>query len=103
MEILHPICCGLDVHTKTVVACLIVNGKKTTRTFGTMTEELLELSDWLLEAGCPIVAMESTGVYLVFEQFRQRAAAVNHWNPKTPGFSGTFSERCPRGQGPRNS
>ena len=38
MEILHPICCGLDVHTKTVVACLIVNGKKTTRTFGTMTE-----------------------------------------------------------------
>ena len=63
MEILHPICCGLDVHAKTVVACLIVNGKKTTRTFGTMTEELLELSDWLLEAGCPIVAMESTGVY----------------------------------------
>ena len=63
MEILHPICCGLDVHTKTVVACLIVNGKKSTRTFGTMTEELLELSDWLLEAGCPVVAMESTGVY----------------------------------------
>ena len=63
MEILHPICCGLDVHTKTVVACLIVNGKKTTRTFGTMTGELLELSDWLLESGCPIVVMESTGVY----------------------------------------
>jgi transposase len=63
MEILHAICCGLDVHTKTVVACLIVNGRKTTRTFGTMTEELLGLSDWLLEAGCPIVAMESTGGY----------------------------------------
>jgi transposase len=63
MEILHPICCGLDVHAKTVVACLIVNGKKTTRTFGTMTGELLELSDWLLESGCPIVVMESTGVY----------------------------------------
>src|SRR5918995_7308692 len=63
MEILHPICCGLDVHAKTVVACLIVNGKKTTRTFGTMTQELLEMSDWLLESGCPIVVMESTGVY----------------------------------------
>lgn len=63
MEILLPICCGLDVHAKTVVACLIVKGKKTTRTFSTMTEDLLALSDWLLEAGCPTVAIESTGVY----------------------------------------
>lgn len=63
MEVLHPICCGLDVHAKTVVACLIINGRKTTRTLGTMTEDLLGLSDWLLESGCPIVAMESTGVY----------------------------------------
>lgn len=63
MEVLHSICCGLDVHAKTVVACLIIHGKKTTRTFGTMTEDLLGLSDWLLESGCPVVAMESTGVY----------------------------------------
>jgi transposase len=33
------------------------------RTFGTTTGELLKLSDWLAEARCPIVAMESTGVY----------------------------------------
>ena len=63
MEILYPICCGLDVHAKTVVACLIVSGKKTTRTFSTMTEDLLTLSDWLMHAGCTHVAMESTGVY----------------------------------------
>lgn len=31
--------------------------------FGTMTEDLLELSDWLAAAGCTHVAMESTGVY----------------------------------------
>jgi hypothetical protein len=28
MQIVHPCCCGLDVHTKTVVACLINHGKK---------------------------------------------------------------------------
>jgi transposase len=63
MEIFYAVCCGLDVHAKTVVACLIVSGKKTTRTFSTMTEDLLQLADWLLEAGCTHVAMESTGVY----------------------------------------
>lgn len=63
MEILYAVCCGLDVHAKTVVACLIVSGKKTTRTFSTMTEDLLRLADWLMEAGCTHVAMESTGVY----------------------------------------
>lgn len=63
MEILYAVCCGLDVHAKTVVACLIVSGKKMTRTFSTMTADLLQLADWLLEAGCTHVAMESTGVY----------------------------------------
>lgn len=63
MEILLSICCGLDVHAKTVVACLIIHGKKTVRTFSTMTDDLLALGDWLLEAGCTNVAMESTGVY----------------------------------------
>jgi transposase len=36
---------------------------KEIRTFGTMTEELLQLADWLTAAGCTHVAMESTGVY----------------------------------------
>jgi transposase len=68
MQILYPRCCGLDVHKKTVVACRLVidaDGVLTqeVRTFGTMTADLLSLSDWLLEAGCTHVAMESTGVY----------------------------------------
>ena len=51
-----------------MVACLIVTRPtgqvlKTIRTFGTMTEDLLTLGDWLTEAGCTHVAMESTGVY----------------------------------------
>ena len=63
MEIIHRCCCGIDVHAKTVVVCLIKNGKKTIRTYSTMTDDLLRLSDWLLSEGCKHAAMESTGVY----------------------------------------
>jgi transposase len=63
MEILYRCCAGLDVHVKTVVACLIKEGKRTTRTYSTMTDDLLALLDWLVAAGCTHVAIESTGVY----------------------------------------
>lgn len=63
MEVLYEVCAGLDVHAKTVVACLIQRGRKTIRTFGTMTEELLRLLEWLKAEGCTHVAIESTGVY----------------------------------------
>jgi transposase len=68
MQVVHPICCGLDVHQARLTACLRhVNdaGQVTTewREFGTLYSELLALSDWLVAQHCPIVAMESTGVY----------------------------------------
>lgn len=63
MQVLYRCCCGLDVHAKTVVACLIKGGKRQTRTSSTMTDDLLALSDWLTEAGCTHAAVESTGVY----------------------------------------
>jgi transposase len=68
MEVIYPRCCGLDVHKRSVVACLITPGAdgapvKAVRTFGTMTEDLLALSDWLATAGCTHVALESTGVF----------------------------------------
>ena len=67
MEVLHPRCCGLDVHKETVVACLrlVIDGKaiKETRTFATTTAGLLALSEWLTETQCTHVAMEATGVY----------------------------------------
>ena len=68
MKVVYERCCGIDVHKKNVVACLITPGKraesqKQMRTFSTMTAELLEMSDWLRAAGCTHVAMESTGVY----------------------------------------
>jgi len=56
--------CGLDVHKETVVACVMGTGiEKEVRTYGTMTEELLELKGWLQSLGITHVAMESTGVY----------------------------------------
>ena len=63
MEIIHSICCGLDVHAKTVVACLITHGNKDIRTFSTITDDLRKLVDWLVGAGCTHVAIESTGIY----------------------------------------
>ena len=63
MEILYTSCCGIDIHAKTAVACLIRNGKKEIRTFSTMTSDLLRLLDWLLENHCTHLAIESTGVY----------------------------------------
>ncbi len=67
MEILHPVCCGLDVHQKTVVAALRRVQQGTVayerRTFGTTVADLRQLADWLQEAACPIAAMESTGIY----------------------------------------
>jgi transposase len=68
MDRQYACCCGLDVHKQTVVACLIspvtagVGQTKTIRTFGTTTDELDTLAEWLAQAGCTHVAMESTGV-----------------------------------------
>src|SRR5262245_55112844 len=67
MEVLHPRCCGLDVHKETVVACirLAIDGKvvKESRTFSTTTADLIAMSEWLAENKCTHVAMEATGVY----------------------------------------
>ncbi len=64
----HEVCCGLDVHKKTITACLIItrpNGSVEIeiREFGTFTKDLQALRQWLIENDCPIVAMESTGIY----------------------------------------
>ena len=87
MEALYRTCCGIDVHKKTVVACLIRPGtrgspSKETRSFGTMTADLLGLLDWLVGANCEAVAMESTGsfwkpLYNLFEGALPQVLVVN--------------------------
>lgn len=63
MNVLYERCCGLDVHKKSVVACLITPAGKQIKTFGTMTADILRMADWLQQEECTHVAMESTGVY----------------------------------------
>jgi len=65
MQVVHEVCCGLDVHKKSVTACVLWGSgrRRQTRAFGTFTHELLELGDWLRACGVTHVAMESTGVY----------------------------------------
>ncbi len=63
MRVVYERCCGLDVHKKRVVACVMTPAGQETRTFGTMTQDLLALADWLEQWGVTHVAMESTGVY----------------------------------------
>jgi transposase len=68
MQVLYARCCGLDVHMKTVVACVMItqaNGKvdKNIRTFATTTAALLALAEWLASLQVTHVAMESTGVF----------------------------------------
>src|SRR5216110_2889899 len=65
MQVVHEVCCGMDVHKKSVTACVLWGSgrRRQTRAFGTFTQELLELGDWLRACGVTHVAMESTGVY----------------------------------------
>ncbi len=68
MQVVYNRCAGLDVHKKTVVACAITPKESggchpEIKTFGTMSADLLALSDWLIERECEVVAMESTGEY----------------------------------------
>jgi transposase len=67
MEVVHARCAGLDVHKRTVVACVrIAEGqgvRHEVRTFGTTTAALEELGAWLRAERCTHAVLESTGVY----------------------------------------
>jgi transposase len=75
MQVVYERCAGIDVHKRTVVVTVLVEvgvgagtsektaTQKQTRTFATMTADLLALGEWLATLGVTHVAMESTGVY----------------------------------------
>jgi transposase len=84
MNLLHPNCAALDVHKKTVVVCHRKQrpdgeADTQTRTFSTMTADLLVLSDWLIACEVTHVAMESTGEY---------------WKPVYNILEAAFSAEC---------
>src|SRR5690554_2938656 len=63
MEVIIERACGLDVHKKSITACVVTPNGKEIRTFKSLTRNLLEMIDWIKQHGCTHVAMESTGVY----------------------------------------
>lgn len=69
MEVVNRLCCGLDVHKDSIVACIrrvdAASGRvdESMQTFGTTTADILRLGDWLAEHQVTLAAMESTGVY----------------------------------------
>ena len=63
MKKIYDKCCGIDVHKKLLVACFIHGNKQEVKSFGATTRELLQLTDWLQQGGCQMVAMESTASY----------------------------------------
>jgi transposase len=71
MEVVNRRCAGLDVHKKSISACVLISGpgegqtEVDKRTFGTFTSELMELKNWLRSRGVTHVVMESTGVYWI--------------------------------------
>jgi len=89
MEVVYRRCAGLDVHKKTVVACVLTStntGKPTqeVRTFGTMTRDLEALSAWLVAQQVEQVALESTGVFWfpVFNLLEEAGLPVTLVNPR---------------------
>lgn len=69
VNVVYPICCGIDVHKTFVVACIASTNKRVTtykrHRFSTYTKGLKELSQWLCEHDCKDVCIESTGKYWI--------------------------------------
>lgn len=66
--VVNTICCGLDVHKNLIVGCMVYidergEERQEIREFGTFTDDLITLLEWIESYDCPIVAMESTGIY----------------------------------------
>src|SRR3954447_20012141 len=69
MEVLIDRVAGLDVHKKSVTACVRTPGPsgsgrlEVKHTFATFIDSLEDLRDWLVAERVTDVAMEATGVY----------------------------------------
>ena len=96
MQVIHPVCCGMDVPAAQLTACLrrvSEAGQITTELveYGTTYSELVAFRTWFQEQQCPIVALESTGVYV--RRITARAISLaertgsggNPWVNDSPG------------------
>ena len=77
MEVLHERCCGLDVHKNSVTACLLTSQEKQIKTYGTMTDDLLEMADWLsVNNGLKMIHFHRFKMYH-FHRFKMYHPAVS--------------------------
>ena len=70
MKIVYPICCGMDIHKKIIVATIATTNAQgiTTyeqKTFSTFNSDVIKLRDWMIERNCRDACMESTGKYWI--------------------------------------
>ncbi len=64
MEVVYKQCCVIDIHKNMLMACVYLSvRKKEIRKFGTMTDDIFQLVEWLKSIDCEMVAMEITGNY----------------------------------------
>lgn len=68
LAVVNPICCGVDVHKKSLSACLLGTDEAgedvyEVREYGTFTDELYRFLEWLQANKCKVVVIESTGIY----------------------------------------
>lgn len=88
LKIVYPICCGIDVHNKFVVATIASTGsnnvtKYETKRFNTYTKDLLLLKNWLSSHDCKDVCMESTGKYWIpIFNILEDSCSITLANPK---------------------
>ena len=90
MDILYPVCCGVDVHKTFLIATIITTKdgsllpQYTQKRFSTFNSSLKKFAAWLIEHDCFHVCMESTGKYWtpVFNILEQQSIHTIIANPK---------------------
>jgi len=97
MDVMIERACGLDVHKKSITACIMTPDGKEIKTFRTHTVFLLDLIDWIKQHRCTHVAMESTDVYwkpivnlLDAEEGVELNNSLGHYSNKENGFEKYF-------------
>jgi transposase len=68
LEVVNPIFCGVDVHKASLSACILYTDddgeeRHEVKEYSTFTDDLFLFRDWLIANKCPIVVIESTGIY----------------------------------------
>ena len=70
LNIYYYNCCGIDVHKKMLVATIAKTDEHKvttyqTKQFSTLTKDIKNLKQWLIDNNCKDVCMESTGKYWI--------------------------------------